>query len=78
MLQAWSYSIGKDVLGKRREGKTGPHHNLPHYHSEFNGVGSEVVEWTPYKNFEEADVVGEEGDEGMNMQFMEARVTRAG
>ncbi|XP_063936158.1 protein MAIN-LIKE 1-like [Daucus carota subsp. sativus] len=41
------------VLGKRRRGSKGPHHNLPHYRAEFDGVGSDRVQWTPYDEEEE-------------------------
>ena len=68
--EAWAYSRGRDVPRKRREGKTGPHHNLPHYRSEFDGVGSDVVQWTPYDRF-----IGVDGDEYDSVQW-EARLAR--
>ncbi|WOH06406.1 hypothetical protein DCAR_0625832 [Daucus carota subsp. sativus] len=55
----------KPVLGKRqrRRGSKGPHHNLPHYRGEFDGVGSDIVKWTPYAHFEAAvECEPEEGD----------------
>lgn len=48
----------KVVLGKRswREGGKGPHHSLPHYRGEFDGVGSDIVEWMPYGDFDDMDL----------------------
>lgn len=55
----------KAVLGKRRRRAKGPHHNLPHYKSEFDGVGSDRVLWTLYAHFEDhLEVAVDEGDEG--------------
>ena len=53
--------VVKPVLGKRRRGSKGPHHNLPHYRAEFDGVGSDRVQWTPYDE-EEEEVDEDEGE----------------
>nr|XP_017256075.1 PREDICTED: serine/threonine-protein phosphatase 7 long form homolog [Daucus carota subsp. sativus] len=53
--------VVKPVLGKRRRGSKGPHHNLPHYRAEFDGVGSNRVRWTPYDE-EPEEVYGDEDE----------------
>ncbi|KAK1386419.1 hypothetical protein POM88_014597 [Heracleum sosnowskyi] len=57
-------SVDKVVLGKRprRHISKGPHHSLPHYRGEFDGVGSDRVQWTPYDHFHESDDEDVDGD----------------
>ncbi|KAK1400672.1 hypothetical protein POM88_000277 [Heracleum sosnowskyi] len=63
-LNVEDLSVDKVVLGKwpRRHISKGPYHSLPHYRGEFDGVGSDSVQWTPYDHFHESDEEDGDGD----------------
>ncbi|XP_074327243.1 uncharacterized protein LOC141665159 [Apium graveolens] len=75
---------GKEVRGKkvtevkerkqaigRRDSRLVPHHSLPHYRCEFDGVAADIVAWTPYAHFQEVEE-DSDGDHDISTEDWEA------
>ncbi|KAK1384394.1 hypothetical protein POM88_022129 [Heracleum sosnowskyi] len=64
VAEGWAYSSLQGVNKKRRQ--SGPHHSLPFYRGEFNGVARDDVVWRPYARF----------DESLDWEMLQAQIAR--
>ena len=63
--------VGAKRKRERRDSRLAPHHSLPHYRGEFDGVAADVVTWTPYARFHEVEEDAD-GDHDISFQDWEA------
>ncbi|WOH04457.1 hypothetical protein DCAR_0623866 [Daucus carota subsp. sativus] len=80
LLMLWSYErfeIGRPIPDESRGSypvadRAAPHHSLPHYRGEFDGVALDVLSWTPYSEFHEMEG-DSDGDHDISAEDWEAR-----
>ena len=53
VAEGWAYSSDTHVGVSKKRRMSGPHHSLPFYRGEFDGVAGDEVVWRPYARFED-------------------------
>nr|XP_017250727.1 PREDICTED: serine/threonine-protein phosphatase 7 long form homolog [Daucus carota subsp. sativus] len=71
-MEEQGWIVGGKRKRVRRDSRAAPHHSLPHYRGEFDGVASDVVSWTPYSEFHEMEG-DSDGDHDISAEDWEAR-----
>ncbi|KAL8125379.1 hypothetical protein AgCh_012895 [Apium graveolens] len=53
VAEGWAYFSDTHTGVSKKRRMSGPHHSLPFYRGEFDGVASDEVVWRPYARFED-------------------------